>query len=62
MIVASKSDVKLKVEVDGFNFDKCKNLYRVTKIDLIQSQLCAGGKEGEDSCSGDSGDKHFFHT
>ncbi|XP_031632048.1 serine protease easter-like isoform X2 [Contarinia nasturtii] len=51
----SKSDVKLKVEVDGFNWNRCNKLYRITGISLIQSQLCAGGKAGEDSCQGDSG-------
>lgn len=53
--VRAKSDIKLKVEVDGFNFDKCKELYEVTNLNLIPTQLCAGGKKGEDSCSGDSG-------
>lgn len=55
LFLASKSEIKLKVEVDGFNFDRCSELYRVTGLKLIPTQLCAGGKEGEDSCSGDSG-------
>lgn len=51
--------MKLKVEVDGFNWDRCNQLYKQsTGIRLIQSQLCAGGKDGEDSCQGDSGNEN----
>lgn len=60
--VGSTSDVKLKVEVDGFNWDRCNELYKQsTGIRLIQSQLCAGGKDGEDSCQGDSGNETITH-
>lgn len=55
IFTGAKSDVKLKVEVDGFNWNRCTKLYRVTGISLIESQLCAGGQAGEDSCQGDSG-------
>lgn len=53
---ATKNDVKMKVEVDGFNWNLCNQEFR-PKIgrDLLQSQMCAGGKAGKDSCTGDSG-------
>lgn len=53
---ASRSDVKLKLEVNGFNLGQCTNVYRRASISLGQNVLCAGGEEGKDSCSGDSGD------
>lgn len=47
-VIGSKSEVKLKVEVDGFNWERCNELYeKTTGIHLIQSQLCAGGKDGK---------------
>lgn len=55
LFTASRSDVKLKVEVDGFDFDRCSERYTITGLQLIPTQLCAGGKQGEDSCQGDSG-------
>ncbi|XP_055323307.1 serine protease easter-like isoform X2 [Sitodiplosis mosellana] len=46
------SDVKMKVEINGFNWNRCNDKYGRR---LIAAQLCAGGEEGKDSCSGDSG-------
>ncbi|XP_031619831.1 serine protease easter-like isoform X2 [Contarinia nasturtii] len=48
----TSSDVKLKVEINGFNWDRCNNLYG---RQLVTTQICAGGEHGKDSCSGDSG-------
>lgn len=53
---ASRSDVKLKLEIDGFNFNRCNNVYRTAaQITLNPKQICAGGESGKDSCNGDSG-------
>lgn len=53
--VASRSDIKLKLEVNGFNLNRCGQVYRAAGITLNPKQLCAGGEEGKDSCNGDSG-------
>lgn len=37
------------------NHSECRVLYRAVGIDIDDSQLCAGGIAGEDSCRGDSG-------
>lgn len=55
LLIASQSEVKLKVEVDGFDFGECDNIYQRTGIKLSNKQLCAGGVGGRDSCTGDSG-------
>lgn len=55
---ASQSDVKLKVEVRGFNLEQCTNIYQKGKITLSSKVLCAGGENGRDSCRGDSGQYH----
>lgn len=58
---ASRSAVKLKLELNGFNFNQCAGIYRPFGINLTNgTQLCAGGEEGKDSCSGDSGDLIAF--
>lgn len=43
MISATRSDVKLKLEVDGFNWDQCANVYRRAAVVLGNNALCAGG-------------------
>lgn len=56
LFAASRSDVKLKLEVNGINLDRCDDIYqRYLGVKLTSKQLCAGGEEGRDSCSGDSG-------
>lgn len=53
---ASKSDTKLQLQLNGFNLNRCDEIYqRYLGLKLTRNQLCAGGVEGEDSCSGDSG-------
>lgn len=50
------SDVKLKLNLPGFNWNRCNSAYQQqTRISLVSTQLCAGGIADEDSCSGDSG-------
>lgn len=52
----TQSQIKLKVEVNGFSLDQCSNIYRQFSINLSDEHLCAGGEEGKGSCNGDSGD------
>lgn len=55
LFAASRSDIKKKLEVSGFNLNRCGQVYRLAGITLNPKQLCAGGEEGKDSCNGDSG-------
>ncbi|KAL1394961.1 hypothetical protein pipiens_002952 [Culex pipiens pipiens] len=48
------SDVLRKVSLTVVDQRKCAQLYR-TKFRLRNSQLCAGGQPGKDTCLGDSG-------
>lgn len=44
------------MEINGVNLDRCDEIYqRYLGLKLGRTQLCAGGEEGKDSCSGDSG-------
>ncbi|XP_055546193.1 CLIP domain-containing serine protease B4-like [Wyeomyia smithii] len=52
---ASSSQVKLKVELDITDLARCSSIYRPSGLSIRDTQLCAGGKKGEDTCSGDSG-------
>lgn len=49
------SKVKLKVELEVKDLRGCANIYRPAGIALKDTQMCAGGVKGEDTCSGDSG-------
>lgn len=50
------SVVKQKLEMPGFNWDRCNSVYQQqTRTSLISSQLCAGGEKLKDTCNGDSG-------
>ncbi|KAH8265236.1 hypothetical protein KR038_001882 [Drosophila bunnanda] len=51
----SASPLKLKAAVEGFRLDECQSVYSGQQILLEETQMCAGGKEGVDSCRGDSG-------
>ena len=50
------ADTLQHVNLKVVDLKRCKSIYkrRGSKISE-QSQLCAGGKEGQDSCVGDSG-------
>lgn len=52
-----QSDVKMKLEMNGFNLNQCDDIYRRIQLTLSKNQLCAGGEAGKDSCNGDSGKK-----
>lgn len=51
----SASNLKLKAAVDGFTLNECQSVYSRQSIFLEDTQMCAGGMEGVDSCRGDSG-------
>ncbi|EDW15515.2 uncharacterized protein Dmoj_GI24876 [Drosophila mojavensis] len=51
----SSSNLKLKAAVDGFTLSECQSVYSRQNIVLENTQMCAGGMEGVDSCRGDSG-------
>uniref|UniRef100_U5ERA5 CLIP domain-containing serine protease n=1 Tax=Corethrella appendiculata TaxID=1370023 RepID=U5ERA5_9DIPT len=51
-----RSQYKLELKVPGVPLSQCNDAYRkLVKVDFINSQLCAGGERGRDSCKGDSG-------
>ncbi|XP_018563886.1 serine protease 7-like [Anoplophora glabripennis] len=52
---ASHSKVKLFVELPPFDKSSCIEKYTTYRIYLNESQVCAGGEELADSCTGDSG-------
>ncbi|XP_075147747.1 serine protease ea-like isoform X2 [Haematobia irritans] len=52
---SSSSARKLKAALDGWNFETCRQKYATRRINLQNSQMCAGGEKGVDSCRGDSG-------
>lgn len=45
----------MKLDVQGVNLNSCRNIYKTEGYMLMDTHLCAGGEEGHDSCSGDSG-------
>ncbi|KAK3909564.1 Serine protease easter [Frankliniella fusca] len=52
----SESDVKLKLAVPVVSRSDCASVYSKASVELNDnSQLCAGGEKGRDSCNGDSG-------
>ncbi|EAT48927.1 AAEL000037-PA [Aedes aegypti] len=51
----SASTVKLKVQLEVKDFRECAGSYQRAGINLLDTQLCAGGVKGQDTCSGDSG-------
>lgn len=53
--VEDHSHVKLKVAIPRADVKFCMNLYKSIGVTLDDTQVCAGGRENEDSCSGDSG-------
>ncbi|EAA08404.4 AGAP003246-PA [Anopheles gambiae str. PEST] len=52
---ASASERKLKVELTVQDPSRCRQIYRGINIALKASQMCAGGLQGKDTCTGDSG-------
>lgn len=40
---------KLKVNVDGVSRNDCQNMYNLENVEVVSSQICAGGQNGQDS-------------
>lgn len=53
-ISAFASKVKKKLDLPVFNLNRCVEKYKGTRV-VTSKHLCAGGEEGHDSCTGDSG-------
>lgn len=52
----TSSDVKLKADIMGFNWNQCNEIYQEqSRTSINKKQLCAGGEVNKDSCSGDAG-------
>lgn len=49
------SAIKLKITVNVWNLTSCQEKYSSFKVKLDDSQMCAGGQLGVDTCGGDSG-------
>ncbi|KOC63286.1 Serine protease easter [Habropoda laboriosa] len=49
-----RSQDLLQVQLPLVSLEKCKNQFK-SKVNISYKQICAGGKRGLDSCSGDSG-------
>lgn len=45
----------MQVEVNAVPLKQCKDKYITKGVTLTVNHLCAGGKDGKDSCGGDSG-------
>ncbi|KAJ8912246.1 hypothetical protein NQ315_003349, partial [Exocentrus adspersus] len=58
---ANQNPIKLKLKVPVAERSQCSSKFRSAGITLKDSQICAGGKKGKDSCTvvmllpGDSG-------
>lgn len=51
----SASRYKMFLDIPGWHNDRCKDAFSAVSVDIIETQLCAGGEKGKDSCRGDSG-------
>ncbi|CAG9806987.1 unnamed protein product [Chironomus riparius] len=52
---ATSSNVKMRLDVDGVDQERCTGYYGPKSVSITSYQICAGGVEGRDSCNGDSG-------
>ena len=55
LYTAKFSNIKMQVWLPVVSNDDCNRVYTQKRISIGDSQLCAGGVEGKDSCTGDSG-------
>ncbi|XP_055612830.1 transmembrane protease serine 9-like [Uranotaenia lowii] len=49
------SPIKLKVILPFVDAETCQKVFRPQRLELSSGQLCAGGQNARDTCSGDSG-------
>ncbi|KFB44071.1 serine protease 14 [Anopheles sinensis] len=49
------SQVKMKVDLIVQSLEECKLLYKRLNASLVDTQMCVGGMDGRDTCTGDSG-------
>ncbi|XP_036329867.1 serine protease 7-like, partial [Rhagoletis pomonella] len=54
-LLARQSNVKQELAVPVVEHDACARKFSSRNVNLITSQLCAGGEFSKDSCDGDSG-------
>uniref|UniRef100_A0A182MQQ5 CLIP domain-containing serine protease n=1 Tax=Anopheles culicifacies TaxID=139723 RepID=A0A182MQQ5_9DIPT len=52
---SSSSKKKLHLRVPLVENEKCADAFSSIRLEIISTQLCAGGEVGKDSCRGDSG-------
>ncbi|EDV93353.1 GH18317 [Drosophila grimshawi] len=54
-LLRRQSNIKQRLDVPVSDPDYCVKKFATRNIDVIPSQLCAGGEFSQDSCDGDSG-------
>lgn len=59
--LARQSAVKLAVGLNGVDINTCQTRLGSLNIRVAETQLCAGGEQGKDSCNGDSGGPLMAH-
>lgn len=61
-ISASESEVKLKARVPVVPISQCASVFQRVNRAVQNTQICAGGVAGRDSCRGDSGGPLMGHA
>lgn len=54
-LLTRMSSIKQRLDLTVADPDYCKTKFATRRVNLISSQLCAGGEFSRDSCDGDSG-------
>ncbi|XP_062702173.1 CLIP domain-containing serine protease B8-like [Aedes albopictus] len=55
------SPIKLKTSLPYFDHVQCSQIYQPQRLQLIDGQICAGGRSVRDTCSGDSGSPLMYY-
>ncbi|XP_028135561.2 phenoloxidase-activating factor 1-like [Diabrotica virgifera virgifera] len=56
------SKIKMKLEIPPYGRVQCVEKYSIVSIEVAESQICAGGEDRKDSCTGDSGGPLMFEN